>query len=151
MPNPDLSTILQRSIEGANPRTKRIFGGQRAMSAQDVEEFLAPGPVGLIATVGPSRTPHMAPTTIFFVDGRIYFSAGEGSATQRHLQRNPQVSVAVVEPPWTRHLLVQGTARFLKPDTEEMQRVQAFQKALRGRATSTLVAVEAEKIFTWKG
>ena len=121
------------------------------MSPQEVEVFLATGPVGLIATLGPSRTPHMAPTTIFFVDGRIYFSAGEGSATQRHLQRNPKVGVAVVEPPWTRHLMVQGTVRFLAPDTEEMLRVQAFQKALRGRATSTLVAVEAQTIFTWKG
>ncbi len=151
MPNPDLTTILQRSIEEANPRTKRIFGGGRAMSAQEVEEFLAPGPVGLIATTGPSRTPHMAPTTIFLVDGHIYFSAGEGSATQRHLERNPKVAVAVVEPPWKRHLLVQGAVRFLKPDTEEMARVQAVQKALRGRATSTLVAVEAQKVFTWKG
>ncbi|MSQ40678.1 MAG: pyridoxamine 5'-phosphate oxidase family protein [Dehalococcoidia bacterium] len=151
MPNTDLTTVLRSSIEEANPRTKRIFGEGHAMSPQEVEEFLAPGPVGLISTVGPSRAPHMAPTTIFLVDGHIYFSAGKGSATQHHLQRNPKVAVAVVDPPWTRHLLVQGTVRFLEPDTEEMTRVQAFQKALRGRATSTLVAVEVRKIFTWKG
>ena len=151
MPETGLATVLSQSIEKADPRTRRIFGGDRAMSAQEVEEFLRTGPVGLIATIGPSQTPHMAPTTIFLVDGRIYFSAGQGSATQRHLQRNPQVAVAVVEPPWTRHLLVKGTVRFLKPDTEEMARVQEVQKAIRGRATTTLVAVEAQKIFTWKG
>jgi len=151
MPPTDLATVLRQSIEEANPRTKRIFGGQRTLSAQEVEEFLKTGPVGLFATVGPARTPHIAPTTVIFAEGRIYFSAGEGSATRRHLERNPKVAIAVVELPWKRHILIQGMVRFLQPDTEEMRTVQAAQKAIRGMTTTTLVALEPRKIFTWKG
>ena len=68
----------------------------------------------------------------------------------RNLERNPSVAVAVVELPWKRHVLIQGSVRFLSSDSPELPRVHAVEVAKHGWESEIVAEVVPGKIYTWK-
>ena len=150
MADSGLAEILSRTLEQANAHTRSVFGGDNAMSAEEVAEFLAESSVAIVSTVTAPGTPHSTGVGITFVDGKLYFGASETRAMSRNLQRNPSVAVAVIELPWKRHVLIQGSARFLSSDSVELPKVHAAELAMHGWESEIVAEVVAGKIYTWK-
>ena len=53
-----LAEILSRTLQQANAHTRGVFGGDNAMSAQEVADFLEENSVAVVSTVTASGTPH---------------------------------------------------------------------------------------------
>ena len=145
-----LAEILSRTLQQANAHTRGVFGGDNAMSAQEVADFLEENSVAVVSTVTASGTPHSTGVGTTFVDGKLYFGASEARAMSRNLERNPSVAVAVVELPWKRHVLIQGSVRFLSSDSPELPRVHAVEVAKHGWESEIVAEVVPGKIYTWK-
>ncbi len=151
MQETDLKTALRQSLEQATPRTKRIFGGENAMSAEDVEGLVERTKVGMISSVAASGAPHMTGVGLVLVDGVLYFGLDSHSALYRNLSENSELAMGLMEPPWKYHVLIQGSARFVAPDSDELRRVQAAEKALHGWESAIVAGIAIDKVFTWKG
>ena len=147
----DLGTALQKSIDEATPRTRGIFGGRRAMSEKDIEDFITDYPVALVSTVDARGAPHATGKAAVFLDGKMYFGAPSDTAMGRNLRRNPDVAVAFAEPPWKRHVFIYGTVRFVEEGSDEERRVMSAHRDAHGYESSSLVEVSPRKVFTWKG
>jgi nitroimidazol reductase NimA-like FMN-containing flavoprotein (pyridoxamine 5'-phosphate oxidase superfamily) len=146
----DLLAALRQSIDEANDRTRGIFGGANAMSAREVADFLNASHMALVSTVSPSGEPHITGVGLVFLDNKLYLGLGKGTALVRNLRHNPSVAVAVVEPPWKRHVLVQGAVRILPDGGDELRRVHAAEQAKLGWASPIVAEVAPRKVFTWK-
>ena len=147
----DLATAIGKTLDEATPPTRSIFGGTRAMSANEVTEFISEYPVALVSTVGAGGAPHVTGKAVALVNGKIYLGAREGTAMRRNLDRNPGVALAFAEPPWKRHLFVHGTVRFLEAGGGEERQAQEAHRAAHGYETSGVLEVLPRKVFTWKG
>ena len=152
MADPDLAQILSDSIEEATPHTRNVFGGSRAMSADETQSFLHDTHVGLVTTIARSGAPHVTAVYILALESRLYFGTFKRTALYRNLRRDPRVAIAAVELPWKRHVFVHGSVRFLSPaDSEEIDRVRASQRErFGGERGAVLCEVVPTKIFTWK-
>ena len=151
MAETDVARALRQTLEASTPRTKAVFGGSNAMSAREVETFLAHAPVGLVSTISKSGAPHMTGVGMIFLAGKLYFSANERSALYRNLLRNPAAAIGFMEPSWKHHILIQGTARFIRQESEEIRQVREAYLAQHGWESSLIVGVDIDKLFTWKG
>jgi nitroimidazol reductase NimA-like FMN-containing flavoprotein (pyridoxamine 5'-phosphate oxidase superfamily) len=73
-----------------------------------------------LATVRPDGLPHAVPVLAVWVDGSLFFSAGESTRKARNLVRNPRCVVTVEEEPLD--LVVEGTASKVRHQ-DTLQRV----------------------------
>jgi nitroimidazol reductase NimA-like FMN-containing flavoprotein (pyridoxamine 5'-phosphate oxidase superfamily) len=67
-----------------------------------------------LATVRPNGTPHVMPVMAVWVDGRLFFSAGERTRKARNLARDSRCVVTVEEEPVD--LVVEGDASIVRDD-----------------------------------
>lgn len=146
----DLASVIQTTIEEATPRARSVFGGARAMSEAEVAAFIDEFPVALVSTVDARGAPHVTGKAAVWLDGKLYFGAPEDTAMGRNLRRNPNVAVALAEPPWRRHVFIYGTVRFLEAGGREERRVEEAHRATHGYVSSGLAEVLPGKAFTWK-
>ncbi len=150
MQQTDLKTALRQSLEQATPRTRRIFGGDNAMSAEDVDQLVERTKVGLISSVSDSGAPHMTGVGIVLVEGRLYFGVDSHSALYRDLFENSDLAMGLMEPPWKYHVLIEGSARFVDADNDELRRVLAAERDLHGWESAIVAGIAIDKVFTWK-
>ena len=61
-------------------------------------EFLDNPFVGIATTLREDGSPHSTVVWVDRVDGRVLFNTARGRAKPRHLERDPRVSVVVVDP-----------------------------------------------------
>lgn len=61
-----------------------------------------------LATVRPNGRPHVAGVGVLWLDGKFYFTSGEGTRKSRNLAENPNCVVSVTLPDLD--LVVEGTA-----------------------------------------
>ena len=146
----DLATALHRTIQDATPHSKAVFGGPNAMSDEEVAAFITEYPVGLVCTADASGTPHVTGKAVVLLDGKIFSASSGETAMGRNLRRNRAVALAFAEPPWKRHVLVQGSVRFLDEGSEEERGVGSAHAAAHGWEPAGLAEVVVKKIFTWK-
>lgn len=146
----DLAAALSKTLEDATPRSKSIFGGAKAMSIDDVTEFITEYPVALISTVGADGSPHTTGKAAVLLDGKLYIGSYEDSALGRNLRRNQNVAIAFAEPPWKRHIFIYGTARYLEDGSQEELDVRAAHRSTHGYESSGMFEVLPRKVFTWK-
>ncbi len=150
MAETDLGRALRQSLEEATPRTRDVFGGVNAMTVGEVEAFLSHAPVGLVSTVSQSGAPHMTGVGMILLDGKLYFGSDRRSALYRNLLRNPTVAIGFVEPPWKRHILIQGTVRLVLEDSDEIRQVREAERTQHGWESGVVAGVDIDKVFTWK-
>ena len=147
----DIPIALRTTLEQATPLTRGIFGGASGLSAEEVVGFITGSPVALVSTVDAHGAPHVAGSGVVLVGGRLYVGVSPDSAMRRNLRREPRVALAFTDPPWKRHVLIQGSVRFLKRGDAEERRAGAQYKAAHGWEAGELAEVELRKVFTWKG
>ena len=151
MAESELARVLRQSLEEATPRTRSIFGGANSMSATEVEDFFNQSPVGLVSTIKASGAPHITGVGMVYTGGKLYLGLYKVAAVYRNLRRNSGVAVGVVDPPWRRHVLIQGSVRFVPEDSDEIRQVYNAELAKHGWRSSIIAEVVPSKIVTWKG
>lgn len=74
-----------------------------------------------VTTLNPDGSPQTTPVWVDHDGERIRFNTARGRIKARNLERDPRISVAMVDPddPYTRVLIVRGTARLLDEGAEE--------------------------------
>ncbi len=73
-----------------------------------------------LATVRPNGRPHVAGVGALWLDGKFYFTSGEGTRKSRNLAENPNCVVSVTLPDLD--LVVEGTATQVT-DSARLQRI----------------------------
>jgi PPOX class probable F420-dependent enzyme len=62
-------------------------------------QFLAENPfVGVVTDLRPDGTPHSTPVWVDVEDGKVSFNTARGRAKPTNIERNPHVSLVVVDP-----------------------------------------------------
>src|SRR5437773_3531292 len=77
----------------------RTGGGGLAALKDEEREFLDQNPfVGTVTTLRPDGSPHSTVVWVDVEDGNVSFNTARGRAKDRHLQKDPRVSLLVVDP-----------------------------------------------------
>ena len=70
-----------------------------AALAEDQKQFLEENPyVGTVTTLRPDGSPHSTVVWVDVRDGAVGFNTARGRAKARHIERDPRVSLLVVDP-----------------------------------------------------
>jgi hypothetical protein len=77
-----------------------------------------------LATVRPNGAPHVMPVMAVWVDGRLFFSAGERTRKARNLARDSRCVVTVEDGPVD--LVVEGDASIVRDDATLARLADAF-------------------------
>ena len=128
----DLGDMLERTLEEATLHSKNVFGGDHAMSAEDLTRFLNESEVAPVCSITPTGAPHITDVGIVLVCSNLYLGMGRSTALHRNLRVNKNVAVAVIEPPWRCHVLIQGTVRSLTRGSDELRKVWDAERAKHG-------------------
>jgi PPOX class probable F420-dependent enzyme len=84
------------------------------------QEFLENPFVGVVTTLRDDGSPHSTVVWVDRDDGGVSFNTARGRAKERHLSRDPRVSLLVVDPQNTyRWLAVSGTAELTEEGADD--------------------------------
>ncbi len=103
----------------------------------------------LAATVRSSGRPHLSPTDLVAVDGRLYLGVEVATARYKNLQENPAITVMMADG-WKRQAILEGRVNFLDMVGEAAKTVLEAQRKKYGWITDALAELSVEKAFTWK-
>ena len=143
------------------------MGKMRALTEEEIEEFLAGPVVARLATITSDGTPYVAPVWQHYEDGAVYIIPRERSVFVKHIERNPNVAVscALDEAPYTR-VLFRGQAEIVEgPKILEGKTLEIGEKMsyryLGERGPEYLVPTKdrprylvkviPEKVISWEG
>jgi PPOX class probable F420-dependent enzyme len=76
---------------------------------------------GIVTTLMPDGSPHSTVVWVDREDGQLQFNTARGRIKARNLERDPRVSVAVVDPanPFEKTLVVRGRAELVDEGADE--------------------------------
>lgn len=148
MSETDWERLIKDTIDGGTSLTKKVFGGPNAMSAQEVLEFFQKNRAMVISTIGPSGAPHITSVGFLIFEGGIYFRIAPQSAVDRHIRRDSRVAIAVVEPPFTVNVFIEGSVRLLDEASEANLAVRAAFREKMSYDPEILGEVVPDKVFT---
>jgi pyridoxine/pyridoxamine 5'-phosphate oxidase len=77
-----------------------------------------------LATVRPDGRPHIAGVGALWIDGKFYFTSGEGTRKSRNLAENPNCVISVALP--TLDLIVEGTVSKVTDDATLQQVAERY-------------------------
>ena len=151
MAGTDWDKLINNSLAQATPHTRSIFGQEgRVMSADELLDFFQDNRMGVMSTVSPSGVPHSTCVAFIIVDGRFYFRIGPETILNRNLKHKPRIAVAVVVPPFTVNILMQGSVRFLSATSEDWDRVRNAFRAKFAFDPEILAELIPVKVFALK-
>ena len=91
--------------------------GLTAQEMAQLEEFLKPPWIAVVATVGGSGLPQLTPNWYRFADGRLAVSTTRERVKYRNLVRDPKLAVCVYSEPLAQdYLTVWGDAEIIEGD-----------------------------------
>jgi PPOX class probable F420-dependent enzyme len=145
-----------------------VGGNQRgaiAMSAAEVQQFLATSRTLVVATQGVDQQPHLVAMWFAPIDGDVWFATKAKSQKITNLQRNPRITCLAEdgeEYSQLRGVAIEGVAE-ISDDPDLLWRVGvclweryngAYQEGLRATVESTLknrvaVRVRAQRVRSW--
>ncbi len=143
------------------------MGKMRALTEEEIAEFLAGPIVARLGTVTPECTPYVMPVWQHYENGEIYIIPRERSTFVKHIQQNPNVAVscAMDTAPYTRVLflgkaeIVEGPKPMTGKTLEIAEKMAVRYLGERGPEYLTptldrpryLVKVVPEKVISWEG
>ncbi len=144
----DLDSVLKESLVGASAHSKKVYG-KNPLTAQEVLELANSRALISAATIKPKGRPHLSPSDLVAVDGKLYLGVDKATARYRNLKHNPAITVMMADG-WKRQAILEGEVRFLDIDSELARKVLDAQKKKYGWATDAVAEFLPEKAFTWK-
>ena len=119
------------------------------MTGQEVLDLAATRALDLAATVKSGGRPHLSPTDLIPLDGKLYVGVDEATARYRNLQQNPAITLMIADG-WKRQAILEGTSKFLDMNSSLAKRVREAQKKKYGWTTEALAEFIPQKVFTYK-
>ena len=144
----DLESVLKASLERASSHSKKVYG-KNPLTAQEVLDLANSRALMLAATVRPGGRPHLSPTDIVAVDGRLYLGVDVATARHKNLKQNPAITVMMADG-WKRQAILEGMVTFLEMTSQTTKAVREAQRKKYGWITDALAELSVEKAFTWK-
>jgi len=145
----DLESVLKQSLMRASSHSKNVYG-KNPLTAQEVFDLANSKETSAVAaTIKPDGQPHLSPTDIVAVDGKLYLGVDKATARYRNLQKNPRLTLMIMEGR-KRQAIIEGKIRFLEMESAIAKRVGETQKKKYGWTTNSLVELIPEKAFTYK-
>ncbi len=145
---PDLKSVIDSSLAAASKHSKKVYG-KNPLTYEEILDLANGRALALAATVKPTGTPHLSPTDIVAVDGKLFVGVDEVTARHRNLKRNPSIVVMIVDGR-SRQAILEGSVKFLDLNGELAQRVLSAQKEKYGWVTDEVAELSVDKAFTWK-
>ena len=72
----------------------------------------------VIATIQPDGAPLSVATWYLWEDGQLLVNMDDGRRRLAHIERDPRVSLTVLDSNWYRHVSLQGRVTRLEPDVD---------------------------------
>ncbi len=119
------------------------------MTAQEVLDLANSRALMLAATVRHGGRPHLSPTDLVAIDGRLYLGVDVATARYKNLQENPAITVMMADG-WKRQAIFEGTVSFLDMTSETAKTAAEAQRKKYGWVTDALAEFFPDKAFTWK-
>ncbi len=119
------------------------------MTIQEVLDLANSRALMLAATVRPGGRPHLSPTDLVAVDGRLYLGVDVATARYKNLQQNPAITVMMADG-WKRQAILEGKVSFLDMAGETARTVADVQRKKYGWVTDALAEFFPDKALTWK-
>jgi hypothetical protein len=107
VPFPDPDPWYARTVDVPDATTPTTWAKARGYLQESTATYW-------LATVRPNGTPHVMPVMAVWVDGRLFFSAGERTRKARNLAHDSRCVVTVEEEPVD--LVVEGNASIVRDD-----------------------------------
>jgi len=108
-----IQKLLDESYLAAGDHLKTIHFEKNRMTAIEVTDHLVGGCICDVATVSPAGKPVVAPMDMFLLHGVCFFNTGPSSIRLRHLESNPNVSIARTVGAEI-SILIQGSANLIE-------------------------------------
>lgn len=88
---------------------------------EDHREILDKKVFAFVTTLNADGSPQTTPVWVDHDGERVRFNTARGRIKTRNLERDPRVSVAMVDPddPYTKVLIIRGTARMIEDGADE--------------------------------
>ncbi len=144
----DLESVLKMSLARASSHSKKVYG-KNPLALQEVLDLANSRALILAATVKRGGRPHLSPTDLVAVDGKLYLGVDEATARYKNLKQNPAIAVMVADG-WKRQAILEGTIMFLDMAGEAAKKILDAQRKKYGWVTDALAELSVEKAFTWK-
>lgn len=145
----NLDSVLKSSLEKASPHTRKVYG-QYPMSGNEIVEMANQKTVmTIVSTVRSNGKPHLSPTDVVGVDGRIFIGTDLATSHYSNLKRNPAIAVMILDGR-NRQALLEGTVEFLDIKSSLALKVQEAEKQKNGWTTEAVAELKPEKAFSWK-
>jgi uncharacterized pyridoxamine 5'-phosphate oxidase family protein len=145
----DLDSVLKSSLEKASPHTRKVYG-QNPLSGNEVVEMANDRTViTLVSTVRSNGRPHLSPTDVVGVDGKIFVGADLATSHYSNLKRNPVIALMIIDGR-NRQALLEGTIEFLDMNSSLALKVQEAEKQKNGWTTEAVAELRPEKAFSWR-
>src|SRR5256886_16893097 len=130
----DLESVLKQSLMRASSHSKNVYG-KNPLTAQEVFDLANSKETSAVAaTIKPDGQPHLSPTDIVAVDGKLYLGVDKATARYRNLQKNPRLTLMIMEGR-RRQAIIEGKIRFLEMGSAIAKRVGETQKKKHGSTT----------------
>lgn len=139
---------MKKSLTQASTHSKKVYG-QNPLTAQEILDLANGRVLILAATVKPDAKPHLSPSDLVAVDGRLYVGVDQATARYRNLKQNPAITIMLADG-WKRQAILEGKVKFLDLNSETAKKVLEAEKRKYGWVTEELAEFSPEKAFTWK-
>ena len=91
----------------------------RAMTPQEMRDYMTETNIASLATLKPDGSPYLAPVWYEYAGEKLYFITGNSTVKARNILRDPRVSMAIATPgePY-KYVLIEGDAEITRSDLE---------------------------------
>lgn len=144
-----LESVLRSSLEKASPHTRKVYG-QHPLSADEIVEMANDRTMmTLISTVRANGRPHLSPSDVVGVNGKIFIGTDQATSHYSNLKRNPAIAVMILAGR-DHQAILEGTVEFLDMNSSLALKVQEAEKRKNGWTTEAVAELKPEKAFSWK-
>src|SRR2546428_10528513 len=89
----DFESVLKQYLMRASSHSKNVYG-KNPLTAQEIFDLANSKEASAVAaTIKPDGQPHLSPTDIVAVDGKLYLGVDKTTARYRNLQKNPRLMI----------------------------------------------------------
>ncbi len=144
----DLDSVLKESLAKASHHSKKVYG-KNPLTAQEVLELANTRVLTVAATVTSEGRPHLSPTDLVELDGKLFVGVDEATARYRNLKHNPAIVIMMADR-GRRQAILEGKVLFLDINGELARRVLDALMKKYAWVTEAVAEFLPEKAFTWK-
>jgi len=91
-----LESVLRESLARASPHSRKVYG-KNPLTAEEVVDLANSRALTLVATVKPEGKPHISPSDLVAVDGKLFVGVDKATARYRNLKHNSAIAIMMAD------------------------------------------------------